>query len=180
MLKKKLNKILCSQFQQNNTELTVKTRRGKISTINSSHLRGRLRRVGRRYHMKREKVAFTMLLGLMHKSSPMYRLNVLGRTNATGFVRRFLFASDERYLREKFHLGGPSFQKKGRMFPLGDIYTSDNSYSNPSSWGTSQFEMMPSLRLISIKSLPTQEDPGTSSCGKPRTHFQNTRVSELT
>ena len=140
------------------TDITAKDRKGKIHTTDSYALHGRLRRVGRKYHRKRERIAVVLIFGLSVKSSSLCRLNDMGYSNAIGLLRRVLVASDERYLRESFQLGGPDFYQS--MFPQGHLsYKNKHSYANPSSWagpgyadvGMSTF---PRFKGININMMP--------------------------
>ena len=60
------------------TDITAKDRKGKIHTTDSYALHGRLRRVGRKYHRKRERIAVVLIFGLSVKSSSLCRLNDMG------------------------------------------------------------------------------------------------------
>ena len=141
------------------TDITAKDRKGKIHTTDSYALHGRLRRVGRKYHRKREKIALSLIFGLFQKSSSsLLRLNDMGYSNAIGLLRRVLVASDERCLRDSFQLGGPGFYE--RMFQQGHIsYDKQHSYVNPTGWGAAGYvdvgmRTFPRFNGININMMP--------------------------
>ena len=157
MLKKAVSQRQTLHSWVYTTDITAKDRKGKIHTTDSYALHGRLRRLDVNI-IGRERIAVVLIFGLSVKSSSLCRLNDMGYSNAIGLLRRVLVASDERYLRESFQLGGPDFYK--RMFPHGHLsYKNKHSYANPSSWGAPGYadvgmSTFPRFKGININMMP--------------------------